>query len=1312
MTPFFSQIGKIHLLEIALGLVLFHLPIQAQENTQGSEIGSIFSNWKEKKADPLPSSKSPTLSQLKELEGKTDTYTINFTNISIVEYLRFASKVTNLNFVFHEEDLQFTVTIISEEAVTPSNLISILIQILRINGLVVLEQDNNLLITKVRNVSQFATVIDSDYDKVKISSPIVTRVFRIKNANLLTVSNVVKPMLSDTALLEVSQETQQLIVTDITTNIDKIAALLTSLDAPHSTLEIESYIVQNNTVDTLLRLTSEIMAPFISGAPYTLVPQYDSSTIFIIANPYLIEKTLTLLLNLDRPKTGAKSTTYSQTAFLYQPVHKFPYELMKILQKVADQLSKLGASQKLVDCLRSGEMIQDSNSVLFLTDEDTLAKLKEILPKLDTVNTEDPLLNERIEIFIYNIKHSTEEQIQNGLDALMEDLQKSTYSDPDLINTLGTGKYLADSNSLLFTGTKDSLKKLQEILPNFDTDTGSHGGAEFFVYYPKNQNGEELLKSIQNLSTDLKNGPLSDPQLLLALETVKWNPSAQSMVFTGRIEIIEKIKALMVTLDDASHSDEQNQTFFLYKLQHGKGNDVLENLKKIGSHFDDSKKVTNAFVKTLMNIEWVKENNSLLIKGPKSSVDQARTLIEQLDVKGDLSSHLTPKTSFFIYQPQHQKASDVAPSLKDLAKDLEASGLSDANLLSTINQARYVEATNSILFTGDVDTLEKIKPLLEKIDVLNPGEAQIEELGKTTFLLYKIQYVPGTQLITSVKGFVGDLAKTGATSPQTVQASENLKWIQPTNSILITGNPDSITEIEGVIKKFDLASLGPKSENVVPTTFVVYTPKYQTGETLISTLSEFYNHLSSAGVNNRNLGDTISNLKWMPQTSSLIISGDQESIEKILELLNRFDIATADSEKNSNPIESIQDNSFLIYKLQYHQGGEILNALKQIGSDLGGKTSTKNQNLLLAINSLQWIQVTNSLIASGDSETLTKLRTLVQNLDVPLRQVFIEVLVIETSVSNTQNFGLQWGGKMQYLNKFAAGMGNFPVPGENSTNNPISNSTTPPSIQAGVNSTNATTFPQASSIPFLNGFGMGVIGDIIKHNGKSFLSLGSLVNALQSDTESVIIMNPKLITQDNRTSTIFVGNNIPFIGSLVTTSANIVSSSSNIEYRDIGFNLTITPTIGNNDIIALEIINDITEVVGSPTIGSSNAANQQSTITGIQTSHTSMSTRVNVPNEHFVVLSGMITDTKTRFKTGIPCLGGLPLLGFLFSENDRVGAKQNVIIFLRPYIVDTYEQYKAITDHQQVLFKDSVPSQNLREDFDRGIDLIKTIENE
>ncbi len=456
-----------------------------------------------------------------------------------------------------------------------------------------------------------------------------------------------------------------------------------------------------------------------------------------------------------------------------------------------------------------------------------------------------------------------------------------------------------------------------------------------------------------------------------------------------------------------------------------------------------------------------------------------------------------------------------------------------------------------------------------------------------------------------------------------------------------------------------------------------------------------------SGVLDRGLFDTINNLKWIDKTSSLLISGDLESIAKVEDLLHKFDVP--DKGAASSSIETIESTNFLIYKLQYHQGGEIQSALKKIAADLQQPGSTASQNLLNTINSLQWIKITNSLLASGKQETLTKLKTLIENLDIPLRQVFIEVLVIQTTVDNSQNIGVQWGGKAQYLNKFGTGFNNIP------TANP--NSSTPGSplvFLPNLGQISNTRFPNAvtdlplGTAPF-PGFDLGVIGDIIMNKGKSFLSLGALINALQQDGDSTIVMNPKIVAQDSNNSTIFVGQNIPFNSSIVTNSTANTLQTANIEYRDVGVNLSITPTIGTGNIITLDISNDISQQVSqSITISSS-----QGSIAGLQTTHTSMSTRVHIPDKHFLVLSGMVQDSTSHFKSSVPCLGGLPLIGAAFSNNERSRDKNNIVIFVRPQIINSTAEFDTITEHQEDVYRESAFLPSVQEAFDAGIDIVK-----
>jgi len=209
------------------------------------------------------------------------------------------------------------------------------------------------------------------------------------------------------------------------------------------------------------------------------------------------------------------------------------------------------------------------------------------------------------------------------------------------------------------------------------------------------------------------------------------------------------------------------------------------------------------------------------------------------------------------------------------------------------------------------------------------------------------------------------------------------------------------------------------------------------------------------------------------------------------------------------------------------------------------------------------------------------------------------------------------------------------------------------------------------------------------------------VNALQQDNDSVIVMNPKIVAQDNQQATIFVGENIPFTGSNVnTTQGGGTQSQSNIEYRDVGVSLTITPILGRNDIVTLDISNEITNQVENTTASGAD-------LQGLQTSRTSLNARVHVPNKHFVALSGMLQDTKTHFKSGIPCLGGLPVIGAIFSENDRFDSRNNVIFFIRPVIIDSVEEYEKITENQERLYKELGVKQIVKEEIDDAIDWIK-----
>lgn len=353
---------------------------------------------------------------------------------------------------------------------------------------------------------------------------------------------------------------------------------------------------------------------------------------------------------------------------------------------------------------------------------------------------------------------------------------------------------------------------------------------------------------------------------------------------------------------------------------------------------------------------------------------------------------------------------------------------------------------------------------------------------------------------------------------------------------------------------------------------------------------------------------------------------------------------------------------FDVYKLKYHQGQEIQEALRRIATDLQGR-SDRPQQLIEAIQTIQWVKSTNSLLYSSSEETVRSLQKLIKTLDVPLRQVFIEVLVIETDAKKTLEFGLQWIAGGKFKNRVGFGTGNFPA--------------VPSRFAETVQGVNASNPPTGlNQIPLGRGFDLGIIGDIILHKGKSYLTLGSLVSALQLDGDHTIMLNQKMITQDNKNSRIFVGDNIPFTGSIVQTVGQSQQTTANIEYRDIGVTLSITPMLGEDDIITLDIDQEITEAFDEDRVSSRE-------VEGIRTTKTNMATHVHVPDNHFLILSGMMRNARCTQKSGLPCLGGLPVIGAAFSKNRQIKEKRNLVIFVRPHIINSFEDYADLSKQQE-----------------------------
>lgn len=365
------------------------------------------------------------------------------------------------------------------------------------------------------------------------------------------------------------------------------------------------------------------------------------------------------------------------------------------------------------------------------------------------------------------------------------------------------------------------------------------------------------------------------------------------------------------------------------------------------------------------------------------------------------------------------------------------------------------------------------------------------------------------------------------------------------------------------------------------------------------------------------------------------------------------------------PYREKTKNQFYIHKLRYRKGFEIEASLQKMADALivnGGKS---NEPLAAALSSVQWLETSNSLIFSGTPSNLDKIEYLVDVIDQPLRQVFIEMLILRTTLADSLVYSVSWSDRNR--GEWNAGQVAFAPPGGDQINIAMD-------TDAGVR------FPSPGAFQRPRTFSLGVIGSKIIDRllGVEYNSIAALVEAIQTRSNTSLVLNPKIITEDSVPAEIFVGINTSFQTQAISNvDGNAVTK--NFEYRDVGTRLRVTPFLGNSEMITLEIAQERSDVISNEIIGNALDA-------GPTTALSKTTTRVHIPNGCFLVLSGLLEDNLIDTNSQVPCLGGIPVLGAAFKSTKYTGSKNNIILFVRPQIIDTEEEMNDLTRCQQGIY--------------------------
>lgn len=1029
--------------------------------------------------------------------------------------------------------------------------------------------------------------------------------------------------------------------------------------------------------------------------------RFDKTTdqVIITGTPATLERVNVILRELDQEHG---STLHQKNTFTV-PINYAHKELVE--NSLKEFANSLPSDDPVVQMIQSMHWLPDSQLLVFQGSAADMNKIRGIIERVDIKASSSALTT----FSVIKLQNDKGELVVQELHLTAKKLSLDGHTAQSLIDTLNSTNWNPTSGTILLTGTKNDIDQVKELINTFDIPTPTPETPQLDLYklqYISGQEAKNLLIGIANHSLAQEKTEFNQ-QLFSTVDSIRIVPNTNTIQFVATPTVSKKIKEIIANFDIPGPINEGVQTD-LYKLQYISGEEAKNLLMGIANYSlaQEKTEFNQQLFSTVDSIRIIPNTNTIQFFGTPSVNKKIKELVATFDIPTPAIEPILTD----LFKLQYISAEEAKTLLIGIAQHALDQGKNEftKQLSLTIDSIRVVPNTNAIQFVGTPTVNKKIEEWLTTLD--NPANAQtkIKQLSGTSFIIYQVKNTNAQDIINHLNLIAKDLKLQAAKAGPNIDSSADIAIVNtiqnarilppPQNSIVFTGPPAALAKIQNILEYLDIAQkVAPPAPRATPEGYQLYSPKYVRGPDLIQYLKHFEQHLYASGVEDQDgIVEVVDHLSFLEKTNTIIVSGSKNAVDKVVNLLERFDVQSGSGPSiPSDNIEVIDDVGFLNYKIQFHNGSDIVGALKAIGNDLKLGKENKNQTLLEAIQSVQWIEVTNSIIASGQPRILTKVKELIESVDQPLKQVFIEVLVLETHVSDSIDFGLRWASQGKYKDQLAWNTGMFQT------------SDTQNALGTNLTKINATRTPTGADIPSANAGYLGVIGDIITHKGQAYATLASLLTAVKSDGDITVVLSQKIITQDNRNSKIFVGDNVPFTGSLVTTAGLSQTTNANLEYRNIGVTLSITPFVGNNGIVTLDIDEEISEEENTGTTSSS--VNTQS-VNGIRTSKTSMQTRAHVPDQHFLVLSGMVRNSTSRFKEGIPCLGGLPVIGAAFSQVTKVVEKKNVIIFVKPHIIDSPSLYDQITRKQEGLFGSK--DQCNQEDYQAGIEIVRSVDDQ
>ncbi|MFA6543716.1 MAG: secretin N-terminal domain-containing protein [Limisphaerales bacterium] len=973
-----------------------------------------------------------------------------------------------------------------------------------------------------------------------------------------------------------------------------------------------------------------------------------------------------------------------------------------------------------------------SNSLLITANQEDNRAIDELLLRLDT-----RMDNPSLQLTVLPLKHNDAARVGQMIESIFT-ARRSAEVLPGQQALPSTQIKLepdALNNSLIVSASKENLELIQDLLKKIDAEPVITGGVleVFTLQFADAGRVGAMLSSLVQQGL-YRPGQIPGAPKLTAADrlAVSVDPRSNSLFVSASPETMAVVREVVKRVD--TKDQDANTDVRLYQLKHARASTLAVTLTQFfaAKHAADNLTL-NANVKRVAATAIPDDRvNTILVTGGREAFDFVDRILPQLDGESTFS-----RLNFRMFPIKKATAAKLQATLQPIFANRPPRVKGEPNDPVTIIADSWV---NALLVGANVEDLGIVENLLKQLDtepainglaihVFPLAKADVRKVALTVQSLFRdgppgAAALPGQHMpvqvtaderinalvvscgevdakriselvkrldteqvarIAEIKVFPLKNARAEALSTilnaalntrpaplsdqQNPNAQSVLQFITRTeegrdlitaalkeavlitpdarmNSLIVSGPVDYMGLLEQIITRLDASS--PQEAKIK-----VFTLKNASARQMSDILSQMFRMKTTAttaslrtiqytlvrpGGTNDAASATLGTAEQAaltvtvdPRTNSLLVGGTDHYVTMVEQIIDSLDSSTANDRRTEIVRLKNTQSADVALAVRSFLDQERLRVTQALGPDAVGAAQQMLEREVAVVGETN----SNTLLLSASPRYFVQIQQLITELDKSQPQVMIQLLLAEVSLTDDTDVGLEWS--------LAGG----------------------PAYSTGVN-LGIANFAKSGLSAALTG------GDT------SFI-----LRALKERSKVEVLSRPQIVTADNKAATINVGQRVPLItDSRVTVQGDTINS---FRYEDIGVNLTVTPKIGLDGFVRLEL------GTTNSSLGSSNVEiNKSATVPIINNRRAN--TTVSVQSGQTIIIGGLIGTSEDRRERKVPFFGDIPYLGAAFRSTKITKEKRELLIFLTPQVLANVQTPVPLTE----------PADSLREQLERS----------